>query len=134
MTMASRIDDLVQRQAAILVEIAAMDDFELTSLANPSPLGSAVSEAHTNARKLLRGVARRPVLEKASFSSAALTNTQTIIPAQPGFFVINVMPLSDGSFDREHVLQEPVVAWQVECGNYVRPLIIGMQTGDRWAV
>ena len=52
----------------------------------------------------------------------------------PGFFVINLMPLSDGSYDREHVMRKPVVAWRIDSGDYAVPVIPGLTVTDRWAV
>ena len=57
-----------------------------------------------------------------------------IIPALPGFFVIDLMPLPDGGFDREHVMKTPVVAWRVDGGNFAAPVIPGVPVTDRWAV
>ena len=61
-------------------------------------------------------------------------NKPGIVQALPGFFVINLMPLSDGSYDREHVLREPVVAWRIDSGDYTVPVIPGLSVTDRWAV
>ena len=44
------------------------------------------------------------------------------------------MPLSDGRYDREHVLREPVVAWKIDSANYTVPVIPGLSVTDRWAV
>ena len=63
-----------------------------------------------------------------------MPDTLTIIPALPDFFVIDLLPLSDGSYHRERVRRTPVVGWQVENGNYVKPLIPSLPVTDRWTV
>ena len=67
-------------------------------------------------------------------TSVPLPDTLTILPALPDFFVIDLLPLSDGSYHRERVRRTPVVGWQVENGNYVKPLIPSLPVTDRWAV
>ena len=57
-----------------------------------------------------------------------------VVAALPGFFVISVMPLFDGSYDPEHVLREPVVAWRIDGGDYAEPVRVGNPVTDRWAV
>ena len=127
--MATRLDDLIQRQDSILVELDNLHEEELNSLAN-----SAACEGD-KARKLLRGLARSGNVGKAaSVTSVRLTDTLTILPALPDFFVIDLLPLSDGSYHRERVGRTPVVGWQVENGNYVKPLIPSLPVTDRWAV
>ena len=44
------------------------------------------------------------------------------------------MPLFDGSYDPEHVLREPVVAWRINGGDYAEPVRVGNPVTDRWAV
>ncbi len=127
--MATRLDDLIQRQASILVEIDNLHEEELNFLAN-----SAACEGD-KARKLLRGLTRSGNVGKAaSVTSVRLTDTLIILPALPDFFVIDLLPLSDGSYHRERVRRTPVVGWQVENGNYVKPLIPSLPVTDRWAV
>ena len=132
--MSVAIEDLVQRQASILAELDNLIGQDLEHLANsPLPDGAA-SDREMKARKLVRALARREIVGKVPLATGVPATKPTIIPAPPGFFVVYLMPLSDGSFDRERVLREPVVGWQVEAGGYVEPLIIGMPVTDRWAV
>jgi hypothetical protein len=60
-------------------------------------------------------------------------NKTAVIPALPGFYAIDLLPLSDGGFDPEHVFKTPVVAWSVEDDRAV-PIIPGLPLAERWAV
>ncbi len=132
--MRTNVDDLVQSQACILAGLDDLIGQDFERLANsPLPKGET-SNREVNASKLLRALARREIGGKASVTGHLATTKPTIIPALPGFFVVGLMPLSDGSFDKERVLREPVVGWQVKDGGYVEPLIVGMPVTDRWAV
>ncbi|RWD31340.1 MAG: hypothetical protein EOS22_04785 [Mesorhizobium sp.] len=77
------------------------------------------------AARVLRSLARAGVIPP---------DNPVIVPAAPGCSVISLMPLSDGSFDRERVLKEPVVAWRVHASRYAEPIIPGLPVTDRWAV
>jgi hypothetical protein len=127
--------DLVQRQAAILSEIDDLDSEALSFLADPAAPKNSILEKSDKARRLLRGLIRSENVGRASFSVGRIsTNSPTIIPALPGLFVIYLMPRSDGSFDRERVIKEPVVGWRIDAFEYAKPIIPGCQTIDRWAV
>ena len=54
----TNLDDLVQRQAAILADIDGLDSGELESFANSPLPEDAVSSEIKKARKLLRGLLR----------------------------------------------------------------------------
>ncbi len=66
------------------------------------------------------------------FSSTAIK--EGVIPALPGVFLIDLIPLPNGTFDRTSILKTPVIAWKVDRDDYVSPLIPGLPIGDRWAV
>ena len=133
--MAANIDDLVQRQASILAEIDRLNGQELEFLAQSALPEGAGSSGNDKARKLLRGLVRsRKVGSGHSEFKRGRINKPGVVQALPGFFVINLMPLSDGSYDREHVLREPVVAWRIDSANYAEPVIPGLPVTDRWAV
>lgn len=78
---------------------------------------------------------------KTSYSKAgdveilmAATGEEGIIPALPGFFLIDLMPLPSGGFDRKRILKTPVIAWKVARSGYSVPVIPGLPIADRWAV
>lgn len=71
---------------------------------------------------------------RALLGTSAISANPTIVPAAPGWSVIGLMPLSDGNFDRERVLKEPVIAWRVQASGYAEPIIPGLPVTDRWAV
>ena len=59
----------------------------------------------------------------------------TIIPARPGLFVIDLLPLPGGGFDPRKVLKTPMQAWQVGGGwSWGRPVVSGATVTDGWAV
>ena len=131
--MTSNADNLVRRLAAILTDIEGMESVDLDDLANsPLPEGDTFSE-ETKARKMVRGLLR-------SFRIGHLdtlrtpTDKTTFVPASPGLDVIHLLPLSDGSFDRQHVLKTPVVAWSIDREGYAEPIVPGMPVYDRYAV
>ena len=62
------------------------------------------------------------------------TDNPGIVTSPPGFFVIDLLPLPEGGFDREQVMKTPVVAWEIDGGGYARPVIPGAPMTDRWAV
>jgi hypothetical protein len=129
--MTKKVDDLVRRQTAILVELRALDRTNLDLLFN------TVTPDDTKARKLLRGL----LMTDNITTRIALTIKDTeateikegVIPALPGFFLIDLIPRPDGTFDRERIIKTPVIAWAVDRCGYVTPLIPGMPKW-RWAV
>ena len=132
--MAVNIDNLVQRQASVLAEIDRLNSRELDFLGNPPLPESAGLSCNSKARKLLRGLVRSRSVGQATLSLSGPINKPGVVPALPGFFVINLVPLSDGRYDRERVLKEPVVAWRIDSANYAVPVLPGVSVSDRWAV
>jgi len=131
--MKSRLDDLVRRQAAILAEIRNLDSAELECFAN---LPNSELGGDTKASRLLRGLIRS---QKFSPRTDLMIHSDKIregetVPAVPGLFVINLMPLSGGGFDRKRVLKTPVIAWKVDSSGYATPIIPGLSVTDDWAV
>src|SRR3954462_3311227 len=115
--MSVAVDDLVQRQACILAELEDPIGHDFQHLANSPVPDGAASERENKARKLVRALARREIVGKAPLPTGLPATKPTIIPALPGFLVVGLMALSDGSFDRERVLREQVVGWRVkDCG------------------
>lgn len=131
--MSRAIDDLVQRQASIFTDLSQLDTPDFEFLANSTLAEDTDSSVAAMGRKLLRGIVRTQRFGTAQIMSLPASTKSTTVAAQPGFYVIELMPLLDGNFDREHVLQEPVVGWQIDAGT-VTPLIVGRTVSDKWAV
>ncbi|MER9450154.1 hypothetical protein [Mesorhizobium sp. M0254] len=127
-------NDLVRRQAAILIEIEHLNDAELKSLGE-EPFDTPSSE-EAKAQRLLVGLIRTGIVGRDAriVKSPWSPDKRTVVPAVPGLFTISLMPLSDGSFDRDRVLKEPVIAWTIDGGNYAEPIRPGLSVTDRWAV
>ena len=132
--MTINVDDLVQRQAAILAEIDDLNREELEFLANSPLPEDAVSSGDDKARKLLRGLVRSRNVGSESEDHRSRIDKPGVVPALPGFFVIDLMPLPDGGFDREQVMQKPVIAWKIDGEGAAEPVIPGVPVTDRWAV
>lgn len=57
-----------------------------------------------------------------------------IVPAHPGDYVIDLVPLPGGGFDNQKIMREPVLAWRVYPSGYSEPVIPGNPVSGRWAV
>ena len=111
-----------------------MNSRELDFLGNlPLSEGTGLSW-NSKARKLLRGLVRSRSVGQATLTLSGPINKPGVVQALPGFFVINLVPLSDGRYDREYVLREPVVAWRIDSADYAVPVLPGVSVSDRWAV
>ena len=134
--MFTSVDDLVQRQASILAEIDSLDLEEHNALANLPLPEDAVSKEVKKASRLLRGLLRTRNVGSSDHKTTTYgpNSIPGIIPALPGLFVIDLLPLPDGGFDSEQVMKTPVLAWQIDGWGYAKPVTPGMPLGDRWAV
>ena len=131
----TNLDDLVRRQAAILAEIDGLDNGELESFANSPLPEDAVSSEIKKARKLLRGLLRTWNVGSGDLKiNRPGTDNPGIVTSPPGFFIIDLLPLPEGGFDREQVMKMPVVAWEIDGGGYAKPVIPCSPMSDRWAV
>lgn len=128
------IDNLVQRQAAIVGELEDLDWEDAEPFLDLPLLGEVVSSRESKARRLLRGLVRNRVIGRTNGLIGAQTDGPAIIPALPDFFQINLMPLLDGGFDRQQVLKTPVVAWALDSQGYAAPVKAGLPIGYRWVV
>ena len=132
--MTNDVDNLLRRLAALLTDIEGMESAKLDPLAN-SPLPKGATSGEDTARKLLRGLLRSRNLGFRDLRiNGTTTEGTTIVPALPGLDVIHLLPLSNGSFDRQHVLKTPVVAWKIDLGGYAEPIVPGMPVTCCWAV
>jgi hypothetical protein len=133
--LTNRLDDIVRRQASILSEIDRLDRAELEFLANSPLAENTIPSEDDKARRLIRGLVRSENLARGRQAIESSSNKKAgIILAQPDFFVIYLMPLPDGGFDRERVMKTPVLAWRVDGSNCAAPVIPGIPVIDRWAV
>ncbi len=128
--MTVKIDTLVSRIASIFSDLKLIPCSDLEAFANDE-----ASNADTPTR-FLRGLVRtRNVgLNNLRITSSSSAISEAIVPALPGFYVIDLVPLADGGFDTTRVLREPVIAWKIEGGHYASPIIAGNGVLDRWAV
>ena len=108
---------------------------ELESFANsPLPEDAASSEIK-KARKLLRGLLRTWNVGSGDLKiKIKRTDNPGIVTSPPGLFVVDLLPLLGGGFDREQVMKIPVVAWEFDSGGDAKPVIPGAPVIDRWAV
>ena len=59
----------------------------------------------------------------------------TIISARPGLFVVDLLPLPGGGFDRTKFLKTPVLAWRLGGGwTYLHPVVAGADVTDGWSI
>ena len=98
------------------------------------PCLRTLSLAGKKARKLLRGLVRTRIGSRDLKIYSPSTDIKGIVPALPGLFVIDLLPLPDGGFDREQVMKTPLVAWEIDRWGSVSPVIRGTPMNDRWAV
>lgn len=133
--MASKIDNLVRRQVKIFDDVLKLSAADLDFLANGRPEEAPSSRDENQARRLLRGLVRMGNLITGAsvISTDELSGKPSLIPALPGFFAISVKPNPDGSFDREEVQKEPVVAWSV-LNDFAVPITVSAALTERWAV
>jgi hypothetical protein len=135
MMVAANVGDLVQRQASILAEIDNLSREELESFANSPLPKDAVSSEIKKARKLLRGLLRtRNVGSNDLKITERGTDNPGIVASPPGFFVIDLLPLPEGGFDRGQVMKTPLVAWEIDSEGYATPVVPCSPMTDRWAV
>lgn len=128
--MTSKIPDLIKRQAAILAEVDRLDKAELNLVANLA----LASEPPSKARNLLRGLVRSQNVGRYGIGIQADVAPPVTVPALPGFFLIELMPLPHGGYHTELVLKTPVIAWKVDASNHSHPVIPGLPVCERWAV
>jgi len=134
------IDALVKRLAALLTEVEDLGRSEsgraeLKSLADAPARGWSNDQAN-KAYNLLRGLLRTwNVANRANLGIASEGGAEArVVPAAPGFFVINLLPEPGGGFHGEQVIKNPVIAWKVEEDGCARPIVAGEGVCDRWAV
>ena len=58
----------------------------------------------------------------------------TIVPAEPGRFVLELLPLPGGGFDAVRFLRTRVIAWRIDRGAWTHPIVSGAAVSDRWTV
>lgn len=133
--MPNKMDELVRQQAAILTEIDHLNREQLEFFANLPLPEDGVPEQDSRARKLLRGLVRSFIVGKTyHLNLIGATDKPGVFPASPGWFVVDLIPLPSGGFDRREVMKIPVVAWRVDEWNVATPIIPGVALAGRWAV